>query len=75
MYGELCLRTYAHANPIQLERFLRLIFALEKYPNNLMVDGNIREAIVNNGITRPSTSVSAITDNVCTTLMRYNDKG
>lgn len=59
---------------IQLERFLRLIFASEKSQNNLTVDGNMRKAIVNNGVTRPSTSVPVLTNNVCATLMRYNYK-
>jgi len=60
---------------IQLERFLRLMFAFEKPLNNLVLGGSIRETIVNNGITRPSTSVPAVTDNVCATLMRHNCKG
>jgi hypothetical protein len=60
---------------IQLERFLRLMFALEKSQNNLVLDENIGEAIVNNGVTRPSTSVPALTNSVCATLMRYNYKG
>jgi hypothetical protein len=54
---------------IQLEKFLRLMFAFEKSQNNLE---NIREVIVNNGVTRPSTSVPVLTNDVCTTLMRYN---
>jgi hypothetical protein len=53
---------------IQLERFLRLVFAFETSQNNLVLD---REAIVNNSVTRPSTSVPALTNNVCATLMRY----
>lgn len=59
---------------IQLERFLRLMFAVEKSPNNLVLDENIGRAIVNDGITRPSTSVPVLTNNVCATLMRYNWK-
>lgn len=51
---------------IQLERFLRLVFAFEKSQSNLVLD---REAIVNNTGTRPSTSVPALTNNVCETLM------
>ncbi|KAF8494225.1 Alpha/Beta hydrolase protein [Russula emetica] len=56
------------ANPestkeIELERFLRLTFAFEKSQNNLMFDGNMREVIVNNGVTRLSTSVPALTNN------------
>jgi len=47
----------------QLERFLRLTFAFEKSQNNLMFDGNMREVIVNNGVTRLSTSVPALTNN------------
>jgi hypothetical protein len=60
---------------IQLERFLRLMFAFEKSQNNLVLDGNIGRAIVNDGVTRPSTSVPALTNNVCATLTRYNYKG
>jgi len=52
---------------IQLERFLRLMFAFEKPQNNLVLDGNIGEAIVNNDATRPSTSVPGLTNNVCAT--------
>jgi len=46
-----------------LERFLRLMFAFEKSQNNLVLDGNIGRAIVNDGVTRPSTSVPALTNN------------
>lgn len=60
---------------IQLERFLRLMFAVEKFQDNLVLDENIGRAIVNNGVTRPSTSVPALTNNVCATLMRYDYKG
>jgi hypothetical protein len=61
--------------PTQLERFLRLMFALEKSHNNAILDGNIREVIVNNGVTGPSTSVPVLTSNVCATLTRDNYKG
>jgi hypothetical protein len=60
---------------IQLERFLRLMFAVEKSQNNLVLDENIGRAIVNNGVTRPSTSVPALTNNVCAIVMRYNYEG
>ncbi len=60
---------------IQLERFLRLMFSFEKSQNNLVLDENIGRVIVNNGVTRPSTSVPALTNNVRATLMRYNYKG
>lgn len=59
---------------IQLEQFLRLVFALENSQNNLMLDGNMRVAIVNNGVKRASTPVPALTDSVCATLMRYDYK-
>jgi hypothetical protein len=55
---------------IQLEKFLRLMFAFEKSQNNNLE--NIREVIVNNGVTRPSTSVPVLTNDVCATPMRYN---
>jgi hypothetical protein len=51
------------------------MFAFEKPQNNLVFDRNIGRAIVNNGVTRPSTSVPALTNIVCATLMRYNYKG
>jgi hypothetical protein len=51
------------------------MFAVEKFQDNLVLDENIGRAIVNNGVTRPSTSVPALTNNVCATLMRYDYKG
>ena len=52
---------------IQLGKFLRLIF--EKSQSNLE---NIREVIMNDGVTRPSTSVPVLTNDVCATLMSYS---
>lgn len=54
---------------IQLEKFLRLMFAFEKSQNN---QENIREVIVYSGATRPLKSVPVLTNDVCATLMRYN---
>jgi len=51
---------------VQLERFLRLIFGIEVLPGvNIMIGGNMREAIVNQGVTRRPTSVPPLTNNVC----------
>ena len=50
----------------QLERFLRLIFTIEVLPGiNTMTGGNMREAIVNHGVTRRPTSVPPLTNDVC----------
>lgn len=59
---------------IQLERFLRLVFSSGKSQtqNNLALNRNMREAIATNDVTKPSTLVLALTNNVCATLMRYN---
>jgi len=50
----------------KLERFLRLIFVIEVLPGiNTMTGGNMREAIVNDGVTRRPTSVPPLTNDVC----------
>jgi len=45
-----------------LDRFLRLIFAIVVPRINLMLDGNMRNAITNEGFTRPSRSVPPLTN-------------
>lgn len=68
--GTARLRLYRRANWVamgtQLERFLRLIFRIEVLPGiNTMTGGNMREAIVNHGVTRRPTSVPPLTNDVC----------
>ena len=50
---------------IQLERSLRLIFEIEVLPGtNIMIGGNMREAVVNHCVTRRPTSVPPLTNDV-----------
>jgi hypothetical protein len=55
---------YTLTSWIQLERFLRLIYAIDVPQINIVLDRNVREAIVNPGVTRPSRSVPPLTNDV-----------
>jgi hypothetical protein len=54
---------YALISWIQLDWFLRLAFVSEVPRINLMLDGNMRDVIVNQGVTRPR-SVPPLTNEV-----------